>query len=587
MAQIILVGWSLLIGICFYLQYGGDASALGLLRSWLVAFLLVLASIGFGARLMMHQDRSWDTCFVVGLLGWGTLLLPISALGGLHLSSIFWLPMLYWVWRLRREIEWPNLTRHWLPFVAYGGVVFWVVSHSSVDTDALYYHVSLPKQMWMQNGLLGGELKPNGSRPLLFHLPLSQVYGLGDLLAVGFFCGMISLLFSLSLILRTEGIRKGSSWFVGLLLLGSFSFWEQSSVPANNIMTGFVVWITFWAALKPRRGWLGILMGLSVAMKYTSAGVVVAIWLMAKIPQRQKVKEASLAICVAGVWLIRNWLEGVHPLFPYAGWELDMPFVFVEKYGMGRDWIAMAMLPWNVIMNAEVDQFQFLGRLSPLFLFALPFGIWTGIRHSQGRKLLFITLVGWIFWALGPHWIRHLFPMMGLLIFALAISMDWQRKGVRLASFLAFGLGLFANWNPYAQRYVGLFDDNVQAPGERAVRWINEHTSPTDEVAYLFAWSGSRVDRRYVLGSVEDHTPVRHWLLSRQDTALRDLYNDGVRYVLVGPHRFLHKSYSFLSKEEFVEQFEKPIEILEDLLLKESRLVYTDSGYEVYQLVKD
>ena len=156
-----------------------------------------------------------------------------------------------------------------------------------------------------------------------------------------------------------------------------------------------------------------------------------------------------------------------------------------------------------------------------------------------------------------------------------------------MASLLVFGLGASANWNPYVDRYSGLLLERSSAPGDGAVRWINEHTSSTDDVAYFFAWSGSGLDRRYVLGSVEDHTPVRHWLLSRRRNALRDLRKEGIRYVLVGPHRFLRRSYSFLSEDTFEAQFEAPIEILEELLLEESRLVYTDGGYKVYQLVKE
>ena len=56
---------------------------------------------------------------------------------------------------------------------------------------------------------------------------------------------------------------------------------------------------------------------------------------------------------------------------------------------------------------------------------------------------------------------------------------------------------------------------------------------------------GALLDRPYVLSSVEDHTPVRHWGLSRGDQAIIELKSQGVRYVAFGPHQFYRSAIHF------------------------------------------
>ena len=110
-----------------------------------------------------------------------------------------------------------------------------------------------------------------------------------------------------------------------------------------------------------------------------------------------------------------------------------------------------------------------------------------------------------------------------------------------------------------------------EIPGYKAMAWINTHTEPETKVALLFAWSGLVLDRDYVLGSVEDHTPIRHWILSNKERSVERLKDNGVEFLVVGPHKFIRKSYSFLSDEQFTTQFQEPIHLLDTLLLKEAR----------------
>jgi hypothetical protein len=581
--------WGGMVGLYFLVQYQGTyVDFFQVLITCIFAFLFCWSLVGFGAQIMMtSDDKRWDNCFVIGLLGWGSLLLPLVLLIGIQWTLVLLPIVLFYGWKNREMVAWPSVSEEKWPLIGAGLLILVWTLYPTIDTDALYYHVALPKQIWMQDQLLGGELRPNGSRPMLLHLPLSQIFALAGEKAVNVFSGLISIAFVVSLVERSNYVRQGSGWIVLFCLFGSYSFWEQSTITANNMMAGFVVWLAFWASIQKSRVevW-GALMGFAVAVKYTSLGVIGAIWLLSNRNWLEKWKAAGIAGIVASIWLVRNGLQGVHPFFPYTGWEIEVPFVFVEKYGVGRDFTSMILLPWNLIMNAQIDQFQFLGRLSPLFLLLLPFAIWKSLYHSKGRRLLGICTIAFVFWALGPHWIRHLFPFIGLLVFGLSIAIRWDSLINKVIIVFVFALGIPANVIPVLEK--GAHTIQTQAeddiPGYSAMVWINQHTSQDTKVALFFAWSGLILEREYVLGSVEDHTPARHWIMSHQKNCLRKLKENGIDYLVVGPHKFIRKSYSFLTEEEYRIQFQDPIDFFDDLLFQEARLVQVVDGYSIYQL---
>jgi hypothetical protein len=121
-------------------------------------------------------------------------------------------------------------------------------------------------------------------------------------------------------------------------------------------------------------------------------------------------------------------------------------------------------------------------------------------------------------------------------------------------------------------------------PPWAAVAWANQHLPADARVALMFDWSSYLVERPVVLGSVEDHTPVRHWLTAHQDRSLADLQAQGVTHVLVRRTRFLRKLYPFLSEAELQRDFDGPVAALDGLLLAEATLVFEQDGSRVYRL---
>lgn len=552
----------------------------------LMAILLLAVCIGFGSRIL--KEKQWDFCLGVGLIGLGTALLPLTALGALKAAFIL-LPLgLFFLWRNFHEIIWFRKDSWFWVWCALFGLLQFLFFLPQIDTDALYYHLAIPKQIWIQNGLVGGELKPNGSRPLPFHLLLSLLFGWGGFRAMLSFCSLLLLGLMLSLgerFLSTVTSAQSSRWIMLYLCLGSYSFWEQATIVANNVVVGFLLWLAWCVGenKQMQRGVFGVFLAGAVAIKLTAVGVGFAIWFLARKPWREKIIEAGIGAPLVIVWWIRNLLVGDHFLFPYQGWELEIPFLYLEKYGLGRDFEAMALLPWNIIMRANIDSLQFLGQLSPVFLLS-PFLIWYWIRQRDWRGA-FVILFGFGFWMAGPHWIRHLFPMFFVFVFMFSASIPWHSWFVRGIFFFLFFLGAERNILPFIDKTVHRMEERERLiPGYRAMQWLNEHTSQQDRIALFFAWSGSELDREFVLGSVEDHTPIRHWFMKHGDQAIVKLKEQEVKYIVVGPHRFLPKAYPFLKKDRFEAQFLQPVQKMEALLLRDTRLLVQLDGYRIYKI---
>jgi hypothetical protein len=119
------------------------------------------------------------------------------------------------------------------------------------------------------------------------------------------------------------------------------------------------------------------------------------------------------------------------------------------------------------------------------------------------------------------------------------------------------------------------------------VQWANEHLPDDASVAVLFEWPVHLIDRTTVLGSVEDHVPIRYWLLVHKGESLEALRERGVTHLVVGRFKFLRKWYPFLSDEVFASMFQAPVATLEQLLLQEATLVFEANHTRVYRLESD
>lgn len=582
------------------------AAAAGLATCW-------WAGRGVLARLepaLLHGPTAWLHCVVVGLLAWGLLLLLGCGLAPLGPALlVLATAILVGVGLLGRgqPLAVPPLTRAdlaWLLLLAVPAAV--VALAPPLDTDELYYHLALPHKMLQSGGLVGGFLNPSGSRPMALHLPFTALLWAGGESAPRLFhLGLAaSLVVGANHMARERG-GPLAGHAAAALLVGSYSVTHDAGLAANNLPTAVAVLAVLDAADRGRARALALAAGAALSLKYTAAAAMVGLFLTARVDWRRRVVAGVVALLLVSPWWARNLLEGLHPLFPFAGWPTAFPFQYLEKYGDGRALVDLLLLPWNAVMTAEITSNRFLGRVSPLWLVGgvASLGALAGRnpRHARLVGACAIILVGW---AAGPHWLRYLLPGIGPLAIAAGVGLgalaglpESARGGALVVGSLgvAWLAGAPANLGPMVDEAADRLDAARGAESRDdfyakrylpwpAIAWANAHLPADAKVALLFDWSGYLIDRQVVLGSVEDHVPVRHWVLTHGDRSLDALQKAGVTHVMVRRARFLRKIYPFLSEDHLDQWFDAPVEHLDELLLLRATLVFQAGTNRVYRL---
>ncbi len=557
-----------------------------------LAGLLVagIGCTGLGAALL--GDAEIDEALMAGLGLLGVLLLPLTfgvaqpiLFGGaLLLATAGW---------LRRPVvrlpaaPWGVLALL-LPLAIVAGLV---ALGEPTDTDEVYQHLALPKQLLSEGSLPTGELRPNAARPLPLHLVYAAAMAVGGATAAK----LLHLCIGLLLLLRTEALARrlagpAAGVIAVLALAGSYTFVRELGLAYNNLPMALACLLCLDAALQGRHWRMALFGAVAISLKYTAAPVLAGIWLVHLVRTRET--KSTLATGGAALsslvpWWLRNALEGLHPLFPFEGWTSErFEFVFVERYGLGREAIDLLLLPWNATVHAETTTYVFLGRISPLFLLGAILALVVVIR-KRGDLLAVaaVALVGCVGWAAGPHWLRYLLPTLPILAIVAGIGASalprWGLAGLG-AAWLA---GLPSNLGPWLEQVpVGEVDLEARVPGHDAARFASEHLPEDARLAVLFAWPDYYLDRPYVLSSVEDHVPTRHLIYVHGDDTLDWLRREGVTHVLAGRVNFIHKSYPFLSEATFEEQFRAPEEQLAELLLEDGVLLFESGRYGVWRL---
>ncbi len=615
-------GWILAVGTVFVLREpSGTLAALPLLPALagLTAALVAgLACTGGGAALLsrvaptsLADELGWARALGTGLVLWGVLSWLAASLLGVHTwVGVLSLALLAAGWLARPPVALPRPS----PGELGVGLVFLVPALLTAlspisDTDELYYHIALPARMLDEGSLLGGPWMPNGSRPLALHLPWTWLLALGGTAAPRLF--HLGLTAALLLVVR----RRALAWWgpvagiaAPLILLGSTSFLAPVGLAYADLPTALLLLLAVDAAIAGCLPLLAIAAGGALAVKYTAVLGVLPLFLLLGVRAwpgpagRQRRLGALLvtglaALAIVAPWWLRNLLDGLHPLFPFTGWQDAGPFPFQlpEKYGMGHGPLDTLLLPWNLTMHAEHDSMVFLGRVSPAFLALAPVGILVAWRDRRVRLLLLVSALGLGLWAGGTQWLRYLVPLLPIAALALTAGLARLPRWAVGAVVLCWLAGLPANLAPVLavardQAPVALGLETTDAYLERqvtawpAIRWLNEHSPPEARVALLFSWQAALLERPWVLGSVEDHVPTRHFLALHGDDALDQLRAGGVTHVLVSRINFLHKAYPFLDDASFEAWFEQPEQQLQAMLEDQAVLMFEQGRHAVYRL---
>jgi hypothetical protein len=610
------VAWLLGLGVVVaFLTIGpGQVMPLPIAKAHLVSLaavaLWMVAAVGAGGALMRRMAPSvldastgWAHALVAGLLLWGLGGLVLGALGLLGTTGLVILALLLGAgWLTRPGIQRPQLPAVWMAVGAFllAPLVF-IALAPPTGTDALYYHLGVPAQMLLEEGLVGGLLHPQGSRPLILHLPYAALLHTGGLTAPAVLHLVLAAALLVLLVqMGSEHLgRRAPGIGAALLLLGSWTFMREAGRAGNDIVAALATLVALDAALRSSPRALGLAAGAALSIKYTSAGPLVGIFLVAPLPWRTRALSALGAVACLVPWWGRNLMDGLHPLFPFTGWpeaSVPMAFQFLDKYGAGRAPMDFLLLPWRVFMDAEIDSFRFMGRLNPAWMVLGPFGLWAARRPGTARRLVIAGMTGAILWAAGPQWLRYLLPALPILALAAAAGMtDGAPRALIPAALLAGLVGIPSNWLDVAKTVadrIGVVSGEETADdflgrsltGYGALRWANAHLPQDARVAMLFSWSGALLERQQVLGSVEDHIPTRHWILRHGESSLQALADQGATHAVVRRTRFIKNGYPFLAPEVLDTHFQGPVRLLQDRLLMEGSLLAQDGPLRVYRL---
>jgi len=581
-----------------------------MLRATGVALLWLVVMLGAGSAVLsrcapkaFEHDLGSIYALVIGLGVAGLVsLVAATALGVTPLTGTVVLLALGCGWFVAPKPQLPPLSP-----VAIGlGLLLLLpaltdVFAPPVDTDDVYYHLALPKQMLMEGSLVGGPWAPNGSRPLALHLVWSWLIATGGSAAPRLLHWVLTGCVLMVVHLRARARFGASAGAIApLLLAGSYTFLSEAGLASTNIPATLCALIAFdalWTGRSTRV--VAIACGSALAIKYTSASVIVPIALLALWQSRRSGFTAALGfIGLTSLfvlpWWLRNLAEGLHALFPYAGLgDEQLVFFWLEKYGMGRQWQDFLLLPWNLVMRAEIHQHAFLGRLNPLWLALLPAALWALKRSPEARPVAGVAAAGFVLWAAGPQWLRHLVPVLPIAALFIAAGHALLPRWARRAVWLAWLDGLPANWGPIFERTadhapVALGHISEEAwlrermTSARAIHWINEETPPNARIAMFFTWDAWHLDRRWVLGSVEDHVPPRYLLKQFGDRTLSALRQSGIEWVLFQEQRFLPSQYPFLEESQIDTLFNAYPEQMAKLLLREGELRFESRGLQVW-----
>jgi hypothetical protein len=579
--------------------YAHAATAITAAGAWHVAAIGGgLAFLGWVAPGALDDELAIPCAALVGLGLWGLCGLVLGALGvfgapGIALTAA----LLASGWLRRPRVRLPSLPAWFVVILAVALVPGLVRAMAPpTDIDEVYYHLAIPRLVLEQGSLVGGFFHPDGSRPLTLHLPFAMLLWTAGDSAVRLYTlglGALLLVAVFGVARETGGLRAGL--LAVLLLVGSWSFATELGLASSNLATALACLLAIRAALRSDARLLSLIAGIALSLKYTAAGVIAGAFLVAPIGIRARVLAGLGALAIVAPWWLRNVTEGLNPFFPFLGWSglQGFQFQYLEKYGQGRDLLSLLRLPWNVIMSATPDRIQFLGQLHPAFLALVPVGLLLAIRGPT-RRVAVASLVALALWAIGPQWIRYLLPALPLL--AWIASSTAARHGLAdLAIAVLLVVGAPSNLVRIAKNTTDALDValgtesrdaflNRKIPDWSAIAWANEHLPPDARVALMFEWSAYLVERDSVLASVEDHTPLRHYVLTHGDDTLSELRAAGVTHAIVGRVNFLRSTYSFLDPDTFARDFEGPEHTVDRLLLGQAELLFQDGGARVYAL---
>jgi 4-amino-4-deoxy-L-arabinose transferase-like glycosyltransferase len=388
----------------------------------------------------------------------------------------------------------PDRHRPGLPRVFLAILLFIVVLLSQLPPtakDALIHHLAFPKLFLEKHALV---VIPSASfswypmlADLLFLLPMS--FGNDTIPALihalfGFLTGRLLYLY----LLRVYPARW--AWFGTFLFLSIPVVFYLSSVAYVDLALVFfslfaLIGLLRWSEARSdedRKKWFilsALAVGAAMATKYN--GYIVFLYTLAALTWRssherdlssfkqfkQIVSYTSLALIMAGPWLLRNLIDHGNPFFPLLSGSINqggsVPPLLLRQELYQESWLEILALPVRMFFSGEAGQpSRFDGKLNPLLLL---FPLFLLVRPrkegpsaaaaSDSRGLALFGLFSLMYFCyalmLGAARVRYIVPIVpsliivgiaGLVRFHEAIQKKWVTGALLTLALLYNGIYL-------------------------------------------------------------------------------------------------------------------------------------------------
>ncbi|NIQ01820.1 MAG: hypothetical protein GWO19_15570 [Nitrospinaceae bacterium] len=502
-----------------------------------------------------------------------------------------------------------------------------------VKTDALVYHLAIPKAYLENHGVIPLPNSMYSFFPLLFEMVFlfAMMFGVESLPAL---CGLAMsglLMLGMAVYYRLYLSRRGV-WLVPVLYFCTPTFFEISASAYIDLALAGFMFFTFYAWDRWREtrlpfwfGYMVVAAGATWATKLTGMIILPLVALGIALEGRRDPDAGRVIrrlLIFGGVvllfmapWWIRNFQFSGNPFLPLlmpllggedrVNWDPGRAVLFdqyVKMFGMGRGILDLLLLPYNLTFHAQPHSLKFDGRIGIAYFLLIPALIAALRRPWDSRiKAMALVFVIWMmFWFIYFQYVRFLAPPFTLLVLLGALGLDrltsalpsslrWSRAllPAAVAGGILYNLTLIggfwqklAPWKPvtgqetrdaYLERHIRSY------PLYRAMNQLD----PEARVLFVYMRNlGYLAEREFLSDSIfEAHTLQK--ILDRDGSV------EGIRRQLktLGiTHFMFDESYVFGSDSAF-----PPIARLnlKDFLKQRAERVHQEKGYFLYQLRLD
>ncbi len=421
----------------------------------------------------------------VTMLAFLHLLNPVTGwilLGGMFLvSPENSLSAFHYIWKRLGRIGRPQkplsgfLSIQLVLLTALGAGAWILASAPPIRTDALVYHLAIPKAYLEHGGLLNLPNNLYSFFPHLFEMVylFAMMFGQENLPALVGLGNAAVLLTALACYFRNH-LGTHYALLVPIVYFATPTFWEISASAYVDIALAGFVFLMFYSWDRWRNTgrsfWFGFMIVFAAAAWSTklTAFIVLPLVGFAIVWEARRHKSlfllgqqlflfAGVVVLIMAPWWARNYYFSGNPFTPlfmqfFGGaeqinWDPARAALFnqyVSLFGMGRGIGDFFLLPFNLTFHSEPHSLRFDGQIGMVFLLLFPtlFGVLQG-WNSRVRAMILVFMVLMVFWFLYFQYVRFLAPAFTFLTLLSVYGLECMTRKDTETSLSKVGRGIW------------------------------------------------------------------------------------------------------------------------------------------------